>query len=239
MNSPAPDRDGGIWQEVRRGITACLPICVSVAVYGVAFGVLAAQAGLDVWMVALMSGTVYAGASQFAALQFWQVPLAAGTIVLAVFVINLRLILITGSLASTFRDVPPGRALAAMFFAADENWALTMAEAGRGHAGPAFYLGTGLILYFTWLLSTLAGAAAGSVILIDPSSYGIDFVFTAVFIALIVGMWSGKRDLAPWFSAAAAAVLVHWLWPDGTWHVIAAGLAGAFVGAASGRTADE
>ena len=192
-----PDEQGNTWQEMRRGVNACLPICVSVAVYGVAFGVLAVQAGLEVWMVALMSGAVYAGASQFAALQFWHAPLAVGTIILAVFVINLRLVLITGSLASTFRDVPPGRALAAMFFAADENWALTMAEAGRGHAGPAFYLGTGLVLYVTWFCSTLAGAAAGSVILIDPASYGIDFVFTAVFIALIVGMWRGQTRPCP------------------------------------------
>lgn len=238
MNSRGVEGHEDRWQEFLRGIRACLPICISVAVYGVAFGVLASQAGLDIWMVGLMSATVYAGASQFAALQFWESPLAVGTIVFAVFVINLRLILISGSLAAMFANVGRGRALAAMFFAADENWALTMAEAGRGHAGPAFYLGTGVILYLTWLCATLAGAFAGSVILIDPASYGIDFVFSAVFIALIVGMWRGKGDVAPWVAAAIAAAVTHWLWPDGTWHVIAAGFAGALVGSFSEIDAD-
>ncbi len=234
MPSELEDGAESVWQEMRRGVAACLPICVSVAVYGIAFGVLAAQAGLDVWMVALMSGSVYAGASQFAALQFWQAPLAVGTIVFAVFVINLRLILITGSLAAMFKDVARGRALLAMFLAADENWALTMAEAGRGRAGPAFFVGTGLVLYLSWVCSTVAGAALGSAILIDPTSYGIDFVFTAVFVALIVSMWRGTQDLLPWFAAAAVAVLTYMVWPGGTWHVIAAGIAGAAVGGFAG-----
>ena len=234
MPSELEDGAESVFQELRRGVAACLPICVSVAVYGIAFGVLAAQAGLDVWMVALMSGSVYAGASQFAALQFWQTPLAVGTIVFAVFVINLRLILITGSMAAMFKNVARGRALLAMFLAADENWALTMAEAGRGRAGPAFFVGTGLVLYLSWVCSTVAGTALGSAIFIDPASYGIDFVFTAVFIALIVSMWRGTQDLMPWFAAAAVAVLTYTVWPDGTWHVIAAGIAGAAVGGFAG-----
>lgn len=175
-----------------------------------------------------MSASVYAGASQFAALQFRQAPLAAGTIVFAVFVINLRLILVTGSLAVTFRNVARGKALLAMFLAAGGNWALTMAEAGRGRAG---FAGTGLILYPGRVRSTVAGAALGSAIPIDPASRGIDFVFTAVLIALIVGMWRGKRDLPPWLTAAAVAVLTYLIWPDGTWHVVAGAAAGGFAGA--------
>ena len=219
--------------EFRRGAAACLPVCVSVAVYGIAFGVLAARAGLDVRTAAFMSASVHAGASQFAALQFWQAPLAAGTIVFAVFVINLRLILITGSPAAAFRNVARGKALPAMFFAAGENWALTMAEAGRGRAGPAFFAGTGLILYLVWVCSTVAGAALGSAIPIDPASCGIGFVFTAVLIAPIVSMWRGKRDIPPWL-AAAAAVLTYLIWPDGAWHAVAAGVAGAAAGGFAG-----
>ena len=180
--------------EFRRGVAACPPVCVSVAVYGIAFGVPAARAGPDVRTVAFMSASVYAGAPQFAAPQFWRAPLAAGTIVFAVLVINLRLILITASLAATFRNVARGKALPAMFLTADGNRALTMAEAGRGRAGPAFFAGTGLILYPGWVRSTVAGAALGSAIPIDPASCGIGFVFTAVPTAPIVGMWRGKRD---------------------------------------------
>ena len=38
--------------------------------------------------------------------------------------------------------------------------------------------------------------------------FGLDFAFTAVFLALIAGMWNGKSDILPWTVAAAVAVAV-------------------------------
>ena len=79
------DRDG-----IRAGFVTGLPVALGVAGYGIAFGVLADQAGLSVAEVALMSATVLAGASQIIAVELWADPIPAATVVLAVFAVNLR-----------------------------------------------------------------------------------------------------------------------------------------------------
>mgnify|MGYP000141384219 CR=1 FL=1 len=53
------------------GMRMFLPVAISIAAYGLVWGVLAGQAGLSVLEVALMSSIVFAGASQFIALEMW------------------------------------------------------------------------------------------------------------------------------------------------------------------------
>ena len=53
------------------GTRACIPVAISVAAYGVVWGVLAKQAGLSMFEVLLMSGLVFAGSAQFVALDLW------------------------------------------------------------------------------------------------------------------------------------------------------------------------
>ena len=44
--------------------------------------------------------------------------------------------------------------------------------------------------------STLVGRLLGAFI-DDPTRYGLDFAFTATFLALLLGMWKGRSDLDP------------------------------------------
>ena len=50
-----------------------------------------------------------------------------------------------------------------------------------------------------------------------------------VFVALVAGMWRGRRDLLPWLAAAAVSLLVSRLL-DGSWYIVAGALTGACVG---------
>jgi predicted branched-subunit amino acid permease len=78
-------------------------------------------------------------------------------------------------------------------------------------------------------------------VIADPTTYGLDFAFTATFLALLLGMWKGRSDLVPWLAGGAIAIGVAALLP-GTWYVIAGGLGGSFIGALlqhrSARNAD-
>ena len=79
--------------EFRRGALRFVPVAISVAAYGLVWGVLAGQKGLSLAEVALMSGLVFAGASQFVALDMWQPgALPVVSIVVATLIVNLRLI---------------------------------------------------------------------------------------------------------------------------------------------------
>ena len=128
-----------------------LPVAISIASYGVVWGVLAGQAGLTPLEVVLMSGLVYAGASQFVAIDMWSpLSLPVASIVVATAVINLRMLLMTATLRPQFEHLPRWRALLAMFLVSDEVWAMTMAEHAKGGGGAAFMLGAGTLAWIGW-----------------------------------------------------------------------------------------
>ena len=81
------------------GARRSIPIAISVFAIGLVFGVLARQAKLSILESFLMSGLVFAGASQFVALSLWiAMPLPVITIILTTLVVNLRHLLMGASL---------------------------------------------------------------------------------------------------------------------------------------------
>jgi 4-azaleucine resistance transporter AzlC len=226
----APATSSNPWPQFWLGARLFVPLAISIAAYGVVWGVLAGQAGMSVLEVALMSSLVFAGASQFVALEMWtpgNQPVAS--IIIATAIINLRMLLMSATLRPLTRHMPLPRALGAMFFVSDEQWALTMAEVAKGKGSIAFLLGTGVMSWLAWMSSTLLGRLAGAFI-DNPERYGLDFAFTATFIALLLGMWKGKADLVPWAVAALAAIAAARL-IEGNWYIVIGGLAGSFAGA--------
>ena len=220
---------------VRKGFRECLPVAVGVAGYGVAFGVLAAQAGLSVAEATLMSATVLAGAAQLLAVDLWA-SASATAIVLAATVVNLRYLLLGAALRPWFADRSPLETYGSAFFTADENWALTMrafADAegtadGNGRVDAAYLLGSGLAIWLCWVAATVVGAVAGEGIG-DPARYGLDAVFVAVFVAIAIDLWDGRADLLPWTAAFVAALATAYALP-GRWYLLAGALAGCLVG---------
>ena len=83
-----------------------------------------------------------------------------------------------------------------MFFVSDEQWALTMSEVNKGGGSIAFLMGTAVLAWGGWVISTLIGRLAGSFIE-NPEQFGLDFIFTATFLSLLLGMWKGRLDLVP------------------------------------------
>ena len=227
MHAPAPQSGAA---QFWLGVRMFLPVAISIAAYGVVWGVLAGQAGLSVLEVALMSGLVFAGASQFVALDMWSPGnLPVLSIIIAAAIVNLRMLLMSATLRPLVGHLPLPRQLAAMFFVSDEQWAMTMAEVRKGTGSVAFLLGTGVLSWFAWMGSTLCGRVLGAFI-DDPTRYGLDFAFTATFLALLLGMWRGRGDLIPWIVGALAAILTSRL-IEGNWYIIVGGLVGSFAGA--------
>mgnify|MGYP001146853602 FL=1 len=227
MHAPAPQSGSA---QFWLGIRMFLPVAVSIAAYGVVWGVLAGQAGLSVLEVALMSGLVFAGASQFVALDMWTPgALPVLSIIIAAGIINLRMLLMSATLRPLVGHLSLPRQLGAMFFVSDEQWAMTMAEVRKGKGSVAFLLGTGALSWFAWMGSTLCGRVLGAFI-DDPTRYGLDFAFTATFLALLLGMWRGRGGLVPWIVGALAAILTSRL-IEGNWYIIVGGLVGSFAGA--------
>ena len=217
--------------EFLRGMRLFVPIAVSVAAYGLVWGVLAGQAGMTPFEVALVSGIVFTGSGQFVSLPLWTTgALPTAGILAAILMINLRMVLMSATVRPLTADTPRWQAILSMFFVGDEQWALTMREMERGRASLAFLVGAGTLGWVVWMAATMAGRLFGSIIS-DPAAIGLDFAFTATFLGLLLGMWKGRSDLLPWVVGAGVAILVARLVP-GQWYIIAGGLAGSLAGAA-------
>lgn len=227
MHAPAPQSGPA---QFWLGVRMFLPVAISIAAYGVVWGVLAGQAGMSVLEVALMSGLVFAGASQFVALDMWNPgSLPVLSIIVAAAIVNLRMLLMSATLRPLVSHLPAPQALGSMFFVSDEQWAMTMSQIQKGQGSVAFLVGTGVLSWFAWTSSTLCGRVLGAFI-DDPTRYGLDFAFTATFIALLFGMWKGRGDLVPWIVGALAAIVASRL-IEGNWYIIIGGLVGSFAGA--------
>lgn len=227
MHAPAPYNSAA---QFWLGVRVFFPVAVSIAAYGLVWGVLAGQKGLSIGEVALMSGIVFAGSSQFVALDMWTpggLPIVS--IVIATAIVNLRMLLMSATLRPLVSHLPLLPSLGAMFFVSDEQWAMTMAEMRKGGGSVAFLVGTGVLSWISWTGSTLCGRVLGAFI-DSPARYGLDFAFTATFLALLLGMWKGRSDIVPWLVAALAAIATAQL-VAGNWYIIVGGLAGSFAGA--------
>jgi len=211
--------------EMIRGAKANLPVAASAMAYGSVLGVLAAPKGLSWIDLMAMNTAVFAGAAQFVMVDMWSSQLPVVEMALAVLVINLRYLLIGASLEPLFAGKSLSHKAAMMHLVADENWAVTMRELRSGRATSWFLFGGGLFLYVSWSFGSVAGLLSGGLIR-HPEAYALDFAFTAVFTALAVGLWQGKKDILPWLVSGMLALLAYHYLP-GKWYIVIGGLGGA------------
>jgi len=216
-----------MFEEMRRGAVANLPVGASVAAYGSVLGMLAAQKGLTWMQLLAMNLSVFAGSAQFVMVEMWAPPLPVVEMTLAVLVINMRYLLIGASLNPLFQGKSLTHKAGIMHLVADENWAVTMAAYRGGGATTGFLLGGGICLCSIWSMGTLLGHQLGALV-IQPERFALDFAFVAVFTALTVSMWRGKSDIAPWAAAAVLAVAAE-RWLPGKWYIVIGGIGGALV----------
>lgn len=204
------------------------PLALGVAIYGLAFGLLAAQANMSELQVGVMGTIVFAGASQILAVERLVAGAGATAAVVAAVAINLRMLLVTASIRDVYKNRPWWQLVLGAHMTTDENWALMLATRAKGrNVGYWYLVGGGACLFFTWVIATTCGVLFATSIP-EPKALGMDFAFTAAFIAIACSLWRGKSDLLPWVVSivtVAVALLTGWL--DSSWSLILGGCAGA------------
>lgn len=219
--------------EFRRGLADIAPVMAVAVPIGLLFGALATAKGLSIVEAGLMSATVFAGASQFVALELWREPAPWLLLTLTAAVVNFRHVLMSASFARHLGSFPKAQRLPALFFLADEVWAFAERRALHGPVPPAYYWGLALGLWATWTIGTVIGALVGNSIG-DPAAYGLDFAFTAMFIAILASFWRGWRTGAVLLSSGLVSAVAKTFVP-GAWYVVLGGLAGVAVAYALGE----
>ncbi len=192
----------GFWAGARD----IVPLALGVAVYGLAFGLLASQAGFTPLQIGAMGVFVYAGASQIIMTQQWLMGAGFAASVVAGLILNFQILLITASIRDVFAKRPLWQVALGAHLSADENWALLLARRASGReVGYAYLAGGGLAQMVAWCGSTVAGVLFAQAIP-DPKALGMDFAFTAAFIAIARSLWRGRSDLLPWVVSVAVVV---------------------------------
>lgn len=218
---------------VLRGMRDIAPIGLLVVPFGLAFGVAATQKGVDPFLATLMSFLVTAGASQFAALDLWIAPLPMALILMITLAINARHLIYGAALYPWLAPLPPLQRYAILAVTTDSSWAYAVAERSRYRDDVGILLGSSIVLWLTWTISTLLGALFGAGIG-EPKRFGLDVLMVVFFATTLVGMWRGRDDVKPWLAATLGALLALWLLPNG-WHIIV----GALCGGVTGVLADD
>jgi len=225
-------------QDLTKGLRDVVPMALGVALYGVAFGLLAAQAGMTTVQTGVMGTIVFSGSAQFVAVERIAAGAGALTALVAGVALNLRILLMTASLRDVLAGRPFWQKLLGVHMTSDESWALLHATRANGTPVGYWYLiGAGAGVMLAWVVSTTVGVGFASAIP-APRALGIDFAFTAAFIAILRGLWRGRRDILPWVtSAATVAALAGLTSVEPSWALVVGGVLGAVVAAVGGKDA--
>ncbi|MFO7151871.1 MAG: AzlC family ABC transporter permease [Bacillota bacterium] len=215
-------------KELLFGIKRAFPIVMGYVPVGFALGVLAADAGLTPFQTGMMSLMVYAGSAQFIAVSM----LAAGASYLAIiattFLVNLRHLLFSASLSPYFKDLDHRLIPLISFYITDESFAVSITDVKEKVRGYAYFLGLYVTSYLSWVLSTVLGAAFGSLIP-DTRALGFDFALPGMFLALLcMQIKDGKKAFAA-LMAGGLSLFFLWVLP-GNWNVILASVITAAMG---------
>ncbi|HYM57617.1 MAG TPA: AzlC family ABC transporter permease, partial [Solirubrobacteraceae bacterium] len=152
------------------------------ALLSLSFGVVAQEAGLSALEAIVMSAIVYAGSAQFSAIAILAQGGGVGAAITAAALMNSRFLPMGVALAPSLRGGPLKRALQGQAVV-DASWAL--AARPDGSFDRMLLFGSSAIQYVSWVTGTAVGAIWGEA-LGDPKDLGLDALFPAFFLALLL-----------------------------------------------------
>jgi 4-azaleucine resistance transporter AzlC len=188
-----------------RIVRDALSIGLATGLYAITFGVLSVAAGFSPAQTSVMSLIAFTGASQFT---FVSVIGAGGTVAAALApaaLLAARNGIYALGLGSVVRRRGWRRALDA-HLVIDESTAMAHAQRDPADRRRAF-VSTATAIFVCWNVGTLAGALLGRV-LGNPQALGLDAVFPAVFISLLIPQIRTRPILATAVAGAAISLIL-------------------------------
>ncbi|WP_425060228.1 hypothetical protein SCACP_09020 [Sporomusa carbonis] len=217
---------------IKAGFITGIPIVIGYFPVAMAFGLLAKTVNISLLDTCLFSLIVFAGASQFMALDLIKAGIATGDIVLATFLLNLRHLMMSASLAVRFKKINKGWLPFIAFGITDESFSVASLKSGK--LSVPFLLALQGIAYCAWVSGTFAGYLVGTALpaaVQNSLGIGLYAMFTAILVpeikkssnvlclAVISGMIYATSDYFQLLPAGWSLIV----------SIIAASVAGLFV----------
>lgn len=214
-------------QALLAGARACIPLAPGILLFGMVCGAAAAGVGLTPGQSFALSWLVFAGSSQIVATQLFAAGAPGWVVVLTGWVVNLRFMMYSATLAQHFRGTSRLERWLAGYLLTDQAFAVTLARVLDGRRDiPWFFLGIAATLWLLWQIASLAGIFLGAMV---PANWSIDFVVALTFIGVLAPL---LRDRAMAAAAASGGLTSVLLVLPLKLNLMAAALVGAAVGIA-------
>jgi len=193
-----------------KGIIDALPLIVGGVPFGIIFGTLALNAGLDSWQTIGLSSIVFAGSAQFVAVGMIAAGTSLGFIVGATLIVNLRHLIYAASLLPHIKHLPQRWRIPLGFFLIDEVYAATYPNylKNANSNNHWHYLGVGVAFYLSWNIATVVGILFGANIE-GIADWGLDFAMSATFIGMVMPHLINKPMVAGVLTSAVLAVVTY------------------------------
>jgi 4-azaleucine resistance transporter AzlC len=184
---------------------AGLPFVLPTLALGASFGVLA-QPVMGSLAPIVMSILIFAGGAQFAALSVLGAGGAPGSAIAAGLLMNARFLPMGFAVGPAFHGSPVARAAQGQALV-DASFAI--ADRGDGTFDRNLLIGATIPQGAAWITGTVVGVAGGE-LLSDPEALGLDAIFPAFYLILLL---QEARDRRPIIAAALGALIVLALMP--------------------------
>ena len=203
----------------RAGLRAGAPFAVAGFLLSASFAVVAQDAGLSAVAAIVMSAIVFAGSAQFTAIAIIG---SGGTVAAAIgaaALMNSRFLPMGVALGPSLPGGPLKRAAQGQTVV-DSAWA--QAARSDGSFDRWLLFGSSAVQYVGWVGGTAAGALFGDA-LGDPRALGLDAIYPAFFVALLLEETRSRRGLGVAIAGAGVALSLVPVAPAGV-PVLAASL---------------
>ncbi len=212
----------------RSGIRLGLPVALAVLPFGALFGAIAIDNGLSMFEATLMSGIIYAGASQLVGIELFNQNLPAWLVVLSIFAVNFRHILYSAAMVRIVPEWSFARKAFGFFFLVDPQFAESVRlKETDGKVSFACYMGYAFIVYLLWMLSTVLGASLGNLVG-DPKALGFDVLLPVYFMGMVLG-FRRRSHFYPVMLASAVGAIAAFHFVGSPWHVSIGAMTGILV----------
>ena len=185
----------GRFAAVRAAFPHTIPVLAGYLFLGMAYGILAQSKGVPLFIILLMSVTIFSGSMQFVAVSLLTAAFDPIAAFLVTLVVNARYLFYGISMLEEFRGMGAAK-FYLIFGMTDETFSIiSSTPAPEGISRKPFIFWITCLDHLYWICGSLLGAVAGSLFTFDTT--GIDFVMTALFVVIFVDQWrSGRGHLA-------------------------------------------
>ena len=180
---------------LKKAFPQTLPVMFGYVALGLAYGLLVVESGLPHWAALITSLFVYTGSLQFVMVSLMGAPISLLSVAAIALSMNTRHIFYSLAMVKPYHNTGAVKPYL-IHSLSDETFALLASlPVPEGVKPGSFYTAVSFLDQMYWVLASWAGALLGSMLPVQLE--GLDFVLTALLVALFTEQWLSTTEHRP------------------------------------------